>query len=1345
MLRGSGSSMWGDCIMPGPNGKGSWRRRRRLVGLVAGLTAIPAMLVGQAGTASAAVRVPGPGTAHADVRSDSPNVADTKGPRSTAGQILAHRSTTPDRAARPVAPPASGNRPAASRTVGRAHLAASAKAAVARADLPAACSGTLTPDTVQPCTSDTSGWDGYTLTVPDTTDVVIVQAVSTTGDRLQITLADPAGDAVDCRQAYWFTPDACVTAATGSYDLQVQNAGSDYTVSYTALLSDASCTALDTSFAAAASQVSVTAGSVGQCFTLDEPAGTVVRTAFPGGNGSVTTYDATGAQVCFGHADCTLGGTGPYRVIAGDWYAAADAFPLFVNSLSRPQGCLAAAQSTYGTVPDTSSADRCRTLAVSAPGRYRIYAVNAAGDDISGTLYDQDGARACTNSGTLCDLTAGVHSFVADQDPPLDDTFGVVFLDAAETQGCTTTGDTDFADGPATGTFSGPGEQICLTLPTASGATDYILDQPVADGTSAGAEVLDATGIQQCADADFDYATCALTGTAPFHLVLSGQASGGYQLLVQRTDATAGCTAWPQSGFGGSYGAEVTLPADNRARCLTIPAAQHSTGEMIDYENTTNQADAAIYVNDPTGKQICVGASSAVCSYTDGVPYTALLLGVGGANTYKVVRRDVSGTATCTTPASTTVGGASTQLNLTSALYAACIRITGETTDKWWTGTRSTAPSPAGAVMQVTDPTGRIVCWQTGLSCRLSGSASYQLIVVAAGYAGVTVPAHVDTWRVATASGWAPECRAHALTADGFGPLDGSLTESAVGYCAVVAVKPSQEFDVYGTSTASYPATPWAQVYGTDDWSGLGDCDGVNYGSFAYRCHPPAGQDLFVLVPHQAALPLDYTMQGVCRSGCTTPPATTTLTSVSPPSGASGGTVQAVLKGTGLNLGDTADLTADGSTAAYGRVVSVDSGGTELTVMFNLSSVAVGTYDVTVRTPSFNNATLPGAYTVKAGSPAPAASGFTPVTATRILDTRSGLGVHRAAVKAGGVVALQVGGHGGVPAGGVTAVALNVTALGGTRSGAVTAYRHGAPAPAVSSVSYAAHTTVAGLVVVPVSSGKVDLRNTSSGTVQLTADVTGYWTAAKGSRFTTRTPATVLDTRSGVGAPKAPVAAGGTVKLTVAGRGGVPAKGATAVVLDVRALGGTRSGAITVHRDGTPPPKVSTLYYAAHRTVSGTVIAAVSNGKVDLRNVSAGTVQLTAVVTGYYGSHGARFHPAGPIAVMDTRTGLGGAGGTLISRAGAPLGVMDIPAVPLPGTVTAVVVQVTVTAPTAAGSLVAYPDGGPPPTVSGVDFAAHRTITTLVTVPVVNGVIDFYNRSAGTTEVVVGLAGYYAT
>ena len=163
-------------------------------------------------------------------------------------------------------------------------------------------------------------------------------------------------------------------------------------------------------------------------------------------------------------------------------------------------------------------------------------------------------------------------------------------------------------------------------------------------------------------------------------------------------------------------------------------------------------------------------------------------------------------------------------------------------------------------------------------------------------------------------------------------------------------------------------------MFGADGWSGTGSCYDINYGSFTYSCQPPAGQDIFILSPYQAALPLDYTMQGVCVSGCATPPVTPTLDSVSPASGASGGTAQVVLHGTGLNLGDAPYLSADGSAVANGQAVAVNSDGTELTARLGLSDVPAGVYDVSVQTPSYAVVTLPGAYTVTAGAAAAASA-----------------------------------------------------------------------------------------------------------------------------------------------------------------------------------------------------------------------------------------------------------------------------------------------------------------------------------------------------------------------------------
>jgi PKD repeat protein len=148
-------------------------------------------------------------------------------------------------------------------------------------------------------------------------------------------------------------------------------------------------------------------------------------------------------------------------------------------------------------------------------------------------------------------------------------------------------------------------------------------------------------------------------------------------------------------------------------------------------------------------------------------------------------------------------------------------------------------------------------------------------------------------------------------------------------------------------------------------------------------------------------------------------------------------------------------------------------------------------------------------------------------------------------------------------------------------------------------------------------------------TVVLTVTDIDGWQATVSHQITIRAltpggfgslaPSRLLDTRFGVGAPKAPVAAGGTVHLQVLGRGGVPVSGVSAVVLNVTVTAPTKPGYLTVYGDGSARPGASNLNFVAGQTVPNLVIAPVgANGKVDLYNGSAGTVQLIADVSGYY-------------------------------------------------------------------------------------------------------------------------------
>src|ERR1700722_3719171 len=153
-----------------------------------------------------------------------------------------------------------------------------------------------------------------------------------------------------------------------------------------------------------------------------------------------------------------------------------------------------------------------------------------------------------------------------------------------------------------------------------------------------------------------------------------------------------------------------------------------------------------------------------------------------------------------------------------------------------------------------------------------------------------------------------------------------------------------------------------------------------------------------------------------------------------------------------------------------------------------------------------------------ADAPTPAGT-YVALSPARVLDTRVGTGGSAAGPM--GTVHLQVGGVGGVPASGASSVVLNVTVTAPTRLGFITAYADGTTMPVASNLNFVAGQTVANLVIAPVGGdGKVDLFNGSTGTTQLIADVSGYYTSGTPSTpgtFASLAPSRLLDTRVDLG------------------------------------------------------------------------------------------------------------------------------------------------------------------------------------------------------------------------------------
>jgi GH25 family lysozyme M1 (1,4-beta-N-acetylmuramidase) len=372
-------------------------------------------------------------------------------------------------------------------------------------------------------------------------------------------------------------------------------------------------------------------------------------------------------------------------------------------------------------------------------------------------------------------------------------------------------------------------------------------------------------------------------------------------------------------------------------------------------------------------------------------------------------------------------------------------------------------------------------------------------------------------------------------------------------------------------------------------------------------------------------------------------------------------------------------------------------------------------------------------------------SSYIALSPVRVLDTRNGTGGYSAPVGPGDTISLQITGTDGVPTSGVTAVVLNVTATDPTASSYVTVYPDGETQPTASNLNFTAGETIPNLVTVPVGSdGKADFYN-NAGSVNLVADLEGYYTTTgSGSLLDSLGPVRVMDTRNGTGVPQAPVGPAGTVKLQVTGVDGVPASGVTAVVLNVTATDTTASSYVTVWPDGTAQPTASNLNFTAGETIPNLVVVPVgADGEVDFYN-HVGSVDLVGDLAGYFTSSGtgSTFVAAGPSRVLDTRNGTGVEQAPVGPGATISLQVTGVAGVPASG-VTAVVLNVTATGPTASSYVTVYADGQTQPTASNLNFTPGETIPNLVVVPVgADGKVDFYNH-VGSVNLVADLAGYY--
>lgn len=257
----------------------------------------------------------------------------------------------------------------------------------------------------------------------------------------------------------------------------------------------------------------------------------------------------------------------------------------------------------------------------------------------------------------------------------------------------------------------------------------------------------------------------------------------------------------------------------------------------------------------------------------------------------------------------------------------------------------------------------------------------------------------------------------------------------------------------------------------------------------------------------------------------------------------------------------------------------------------------------------------------------PAGSEVTPITPRRYMDTRPGqttfddIGNPGAKLEAGSNTILLMSSRGEIPFTSdnpVSAVIVNVTAIGAEGPGFVTIHPCLDQPPLASSLNYVAGVNRGNELVASLDRGGRICIFTSA-TTHLSVDVVGYIPAD--TDLNPVDPARLLDTRpgqvtvDGEGAGDGKVTAGGSSTLQVGGRGNVP-DDAKAVIVNVTAIGPESVGFVTVHPCLDPAPNASSLNYVPGVNGGNEIIALLSDdGKICL--FTSATTHLAVDVVAY--------------------------------------------------------------------------------------------------------------------------------
>jgi len=303
---------------------------------------------------------------------------------------------------------------------------------------------------------------------------------------------------------------------------------------------------------------------------------------------------------------------------------------------------------------------------------------------------------------------------------------------------------------------------------------------------------------------------------------------------------------------------------------------------------------------------------------------------------------------------------------------------------------------------------------------------------------------------------------------------------------------------------------------------------------------------------------------------------------------------------------------------------------------------------------------------------------FVSITPTRVVDTRSSLGVLTEAVAAGSTIKIPITALDSIPDGATSAV-VNLTSTRNQEAGFLTLHACTAPRPDTSNSNYRPGADTANLTISTIGADGAICLYTSAA-ADLIVDVVAYTTAG----FTPAPPQRLADTRTGT-----TPTAGSTIR--------VPLPAGTTHVVNVTSTRSTAAGFLTAHDCDVPRPTTSNLNYSAGVDIANLTIAS-ADGELCVYTSSP-----TDIIVDHLGTLS---NATSALArLVDTRTTTPATPGTTL----------QIPAIATTNPIAAI--NLTATRTTTAGFLTVHTCNQPVPNTSNLNVTPGRDIANLAIIP----------------------------